>query len=144
MSRFRTFASWICLSILVLQGCSSMSKGSLIKENASSKLVDQVSSIEDSNHEVKATTKRYKPGTYKGRARGRNGIIIARVTVSSDTIIDIELSHKESESVIDGQDDLFIKEMIESNRINIDNISGATITSEAIKEAVSIALTEAR
>lgn len=144
MSQFKTFATLICTSILVLQGCSSMSKGSLIKENASSKLVNQVSSMEDSNHEVKATTQRYKTGTYKGRARGRNGDIIARVTVSTDSIIDIEISHKETESVIEDQDELFIKEMIELNRINIDNISGATITSEAIKEAVSIALTEAR
>lgn len=98
----------------------------------------------ENSEELRIVTERYKSGTYTGEAMGRNGIIKATVIITEDGIEDIAIAHNETENVINGQDEQFLSTIIQTNKVNVDNISGATVTSEAIKEAVAIALTEAR
>lgn len=120
-----------------------------IKANEDNETSDVSEVAEDSqsnetSEELKIVTERYKSGTYTGEAMGRNGMIKATVIITEDGIEDIAIAHNETENVINGQDEQFLSTIIQTNKVNVDNISGATITSEAIKEAVAIALTEAR
>lgn len=116
------------------------------KDNKTSDVsdVDENSEVNEASKELRIVTERYKSGTYTGEAMGRNGMIKATVTITEDGIEDIAIAHNETETVISGQDEQFLSMIIQTNKVNVDNISGATITSEAIKEAVAIALTEAR
>lgn len=106
--------------------------------------VDGNSQVNEVSEEIRIVTERYKSGTYTGEAIGRNGIIKATVILTEDGIEDIAIAHNETENIINGQDEQFLSTIIQTNNVNVDNISGATVTSEAIKEAVAIALTEAR
>lgn len=86
----------------------------------------------------------YKAGTYTAEANGMNGPVKVEVTVTSDAIEKIVvLDHKETPSI----SDLAITEMpvriIDTQGLGVDTISGATITSNALLEAVTLALTEA-
>lgn len=86
----------------------------------------------------------YKAGTYTAEANGMNGPVKVEVTVTSDAIEKIVvLDHKETPSI----SDLAITEMpvriIDAQGLGVDTISGATITSNALLEAVTLALTEA-
>lgn len=85
----------------------------------------------------------YKAGTYTAEANGMNGPVKVEVTVTSDAIEKIVvLDHKETPSI----SDLAITEMpvriIDAQGLGVDTISGATITSNALLEAVTLALTE--
>lgn len=86
----------------------------------------------------------YKAGTYTAEARGMNGPVKVEVTVTEDAIESITiLEHNESPSI----SDLAISDMpvriVEAQGLGVDTVSGATITSTAILEAVTLALKEA-
>ncbi|GLB29540.1 hypothetical protein LAD12857_14630 [Lacrimispora amygdalina] len=85
----------------------------------------------------------YVPGTYTGTARGYGGIVTADVTVSGKTIDSIAVNgEKETllSMVLPGlTDSILAKQSTE-----VDAVSGATLSSNAIKEAVDQALARAR
>lgn len=86
----------------------------------------------------------FKAGTYTAEAMGNNAPVKVEVTVSEDTIEKIVvLEHKETPSI----SDLALSEMptkiVEVQGLGVDTISGATVTSNAILEAVALALEEA-
>ena len=84
-----------------------------------------------------------KDGEYEGTARGYSSDITVRVIIRAGKIFDIEvLSQAETPeyfqyalSVLD--------DIIDRNSTDVDSVSGATISSDALKEAVSIALEKA-
>ena len=90
---------------------------------------------------------RYKDGTYQGEAQGRNGVVKVEVTVTDGAISNIKvLEQKETpdfwtkaEAMLDR---LTGKADDESIR-NTDTVTGATISSTAIKNAVLDALQNA-
>lgn len=108
----------VCLSaLMLLSGCSS----------------SQTSSTTTS-----------EPATYTATAKGYHGDITLEVTVDGDTISDIVVvEENETEGI--GKDALpqLVEKALETNSINFDGVSGATVTSEAFFTAMEDALTQA-
>ncbi len=86
----------------------------------------------------------YTPGTYTATATGM-GELSATVTVDANSITSVELDlSNETESIGQQAGDTLIESILEAQGTEIDNVSGATVTSEAVKTAVNAALAEAR
>ena len=91
-----------------------------------------------------STSAIYKAGTYEGTATGM-GEVTVKVTVddSSITAIEADVSN-ETESIGQAAKDDIVNEILEKQSTDIDGVSGATITTNAIKEAVDSAITSAK
>lgn len=87
----------------------------------------------------------YTPGTYTATAQGFGGEISVSVTVDNKSITDVKA---EGANETDGIGSKAIEELpakfIGKNSAEVDSISGATITSEALCLAVSSALSQAK
>ncbi|WP_319559138.1 FAD-binding protein [Marispirochaeta sp.] len=83
----------------------------------------------------------FTPGTYSGSAEGHNGLISVEVVVDKDSIISIEITaHNETEGLADNAFKLIPQTIIRNQSVAVDSISGATMVSDAIKDAVIDAL----
>ena len=91
-----------------------------------------------------AEPSKYKDGTYEGSAKGYGGDIVLKVTVEQDTITDIQVTSASGEtpsyynsavSVIDS--------ILEQQTAEVDAVTGATYSSNGIKNAVAAALSQA-
>lgn len=76
-----------------------------------------------------------------GYAEGRNGTIKVKVIASEDTIYQVQvLKNSETDGIGTPAMDIVPRRIYEQQSIAVDAMAGATISSEAIKEAVSNAL----
>lgn len=86
----------------------------------------------------------YTAGTYTGTAKGRNGDITVEVTVIGDEITSVVVKeHQETEGIADPAIERIPQRIVEGQSLGIDAIAGATITGDAILEAVANALEQA-
>lgn len=87
----------------------------------------------------------YKPGTYVGKAKGFSGDVTATVTVNESEITGLTIDESENPNQILGDDqrEEFAQSIIQAQTPLVDTITGATITTTAIIEAVKDALTQA-
>lgn len=93
------------------------------------------------NQGVSTTGDLFNPGTYEGTAKGFNGDITAIVTVSADKIDNIEFKeHQESIGVSDPAFDKLPDLIIEKQTVAVDTITGCTVSSQGILDAVKVAL----
>ena len=90
------------------------------------------------------------PGTYTGYGRGysRTELLTAEVTVSETRIESIELNTTHNETaetspIYQSVADRLVPRMIEHQSVRVDSITGATASSNGVKEAVEAALAEA-
>jgi uncharacterized protein with FMN-binding domain/Pyruvate/2-oxoacid:ferredoxin oxidoreductase delta subunit len=86
--------------------------------------------------------KQYKDGTYTGVGQGKNTDLKVAVTVKDGKIANIEIvSNNETK----GKEALNVvpKEIVEKQSTDVDVVSGATMTSKGIMEAVNNALSQA-
>ena len=83
-------------------------------------------------------------GVYEGQSAGYGGPIVARVTIRSGAIENIEVT---GDSETEGLGSVAVEKlpgkMLEEKTIQVDGVSGATISSNAIKKAVKAALANA-
>lgn len=87
----------------------------------------------------------YVPGTYINEAEGYYSTLKVSVTVSEYDIESIEvLSHEEPEILADVVFEKLPPRIKKKNSTDVDIVSGATYTSKALLEAVSVALDQAR
>ena len=95
-----------------------------------------------------------KPGTYEGSCQGVNGPVKVAVTVSENKIEKVEVTEQMetpgigaplTEAGYEGTIPVVAipQAIVDNQTINVDAVTGATITSAAIKVAVKNALTEA-
>ncbi len=86
----------------------------------------------------------FKAGTYTGTSEnGRNGSVTVEVTLSSDKIESITVGeNNETAGVSDPAIERIPQEIVDSQSLSVDTVTGATITSKAIIEAVSNAIKE--
>lgn len=85
----------------------------------------------------------YKTGVYTAEAKGHNGQIKVSVTLSAEKIESVEIvEHQESPSISDLALSDIPKLIVECQGLGVDTISGATITSQAVLDAVALAITE--
>lgn len=86
----------------------------------------------------KETAGIYNPGTYTAISDGRNGDITVEVTFGSDKIEAVKVvSHTETEGIGTNATDTLPEKIVEKQSLGIDAVAGATITSDAIIEAVA-------
>lgn len=84
------------------------------------------------------------PGTYQIAANGLNGPMTVEVTVTEDAIQGIAVpEHMETPGIGATAIDLLIADILEQQTPNIDSVTGATVTSAVMKNAVKSALKEA-
>lgn len=80
----------------------------------------------------------YKAGTYTGSAAGKNGDVTVDVTFSGKEITKIEVQQgSETEGISDPAIEKIPASIIENQSLAIDAVSGASLTSNAIIEAVA-------
>ncbi|TCK92615.1 fumarate reductase flavoprotein subunit [Natranaerovirga hydrolytica] len=86
----------------------------------------------------------FTPGTYVGTASAHNGDLEVEVTVDENAIISIEIiKHNESEGIADPAIERIPTNVVNSQSLAVDSISGATVTSDAIISAITHALEQA-
>ena len=91
----------------------------------------------------RAGANKYIPGTYTGSARGYGGTVTVDVKVSGKSIESIEVNG-EKETLLNMVLPGFTDSIISKQSTEVDAVSGATLSSNAIKEAVDQALAQAR
>ena len=80
----------------------------------------------------------YTAGTYEASAEGRNGPVKVSVTFTADAIEKVEITeHAETGGISDPAIEGIPAAIVEYQSLGVDAVSGATITSDAILEAVA-------
>lgn len=83
-------------------------------------------------------------GDYTGTAKGLGGDVKVTITLKDSVITDVKAEGKdETEGIGTKALEKLPGEMKDGNTINVDSVSGATVTSEAIKEAAKEAIKSA-
>ena len=83
----------------------------------------------------------FKAGTYEGSGTGKNGSIKVSVEVSNDSIKKVDiLEQNETPSIAKDALEKIPQNIVKEQSLAVDTISGATITSQAILDAVKDAL----
>ena len=86
----------------------------------------------------------FKAGTYTGTGAGRNGDITVEVVLTSDKISSVTVTEQsETEGIADPALEKIPQEIVDAQGLGVDVVSGATLTSNGILEAVEKALKEA-
>lgn len=90
-------------------------------------------------------TGKYKDGSYTGTGEGKYGPIKVEVSVEKGKIKDVKvLEHSETPGLSDPILQKIPAEIIKKQSTEVAAISGATVTSDAIKQAVTDALKNAQ
>ena len=87
----------------------------------------------------------YIPGTYTGTAEGWEDDIVVQVTVDKTHILSIDIvRHSETVGVGTRAFETIIENVIETNGTDVDTVSGSTITSKNLLNAINNALEQAK
>lgn len=82
-------------------------------------------------------------GKYKGEGNGKGGKIVVEVTIKDDAITDIKVLEKNETPGYDTAMETLTKGIISTNSLDVDVVSGCTLTSNGFIEAVKAALKSA-
>lgn len=78
---------------------------------------------------------------YQGEGQGNNGVVKVEVTMDKEVIKSVSVTeHQESAGIADPAIEKIPEEIVKAQSLDVDGIAGATMTSNAIKEAVEKAL----
>jgi uncharacterized protein with FMN-binding domain len=85
----------------------------------------------------------YKDGIYQGKGSNRRGSIQTAVTIKNDKITDVEIidfrMHYSEDDVVG-----LPQEVLQSQSAQVNNVSGATYSTQAFEDAVQKALSQAQ
>jgi len=87
--------------------------------------------------------KKFNDGSYRGTGIGYGGDIEANVTITQGRITEIKFSHSETPVISDPAFNNVPKLIVEKNSLLVPNVSGCSVSSRGIREAVKNALVEA-
>lgn len=114
-------AVFLCVFAIVLTACGTKEKNYNISDSGS-----------------------WKDGTYTETAKGKKGDFDVTVTVSEGKILDIQIGANKETPDLGGKAITELPaEMIKGQSYEVDAITGATITSNGIKDAVARCLEQA-
>jgi hypothetical protein len=82
-------------------------------------------------------------GTFAGKGSGKGGDINVNVTLKDGALEIIEVTDHHESGIISDAMNMLAEEMIARNTIDVDSVTGATLTSSGFKQAVRSALKEA-
>ncbi len=98
--------------------------------------------IEAVGKALNKATGNYEDGVYAGMAKGFGGDLIVDVTISDGKISEVAVRpHQETPFVADAAIEELTAKIVEAQTADLDVVSGATVTSTALMEAVADALT---
>lgn len=101
------------------------------------------STVNNSNGSNIQSTSLYKDGTFTGTGMNRRGSIEVQVTIKSDKITDVQISdfamHYSERDVVGLPD-----EVLQNQSAQVQNVSGATYSTEAFQDAIQQALDQAQ
>lgn len=100
----------------------------------SAKLVKEAVELEDFFVDMS----KVNDGIYEGHSELGPVIVDVKVTVEGSKIIDIEIV--QHQNGFGQKADVIVKDMVDKNTYDVDAVSGATVSSEVIKNAVNDAL----
>jgi uncharacterized protein with FMN-binding domain len=88
---------------------------------------------------------KWSDGSFEGSAKGLYGDVVMRVVIENGKITGVEVvSHSESAGITDAAFDQIPAAVIEKQGLEgVDTLAGATVSSEAIIEALATALKKA-
>ena len=79
----------------------------------------------------------YTAGIYKATTNGHNGDLTVEVEFSKDAIVSVKvLEHAESAGISDPALERIPTEVVDGQTLNVDTVSGATVTSKAVLTAI--------
>jgi len=86
----------------------------------------------------------FNPGKYTGEGDGHEGTVVVEVEVDSDNILSVEIvDHQETDGIGDAAINIIPQSIVEGQSLKIDTVAGATVSSQAILQAVEDALAKA-
>ena len=87
---------------------------------------------------AEATAAAFTPGTYTAREYGSNDYLNVEVTFDADRIVSVEVpQHSETQFMGTRAIELISQDIVDYQTLNVDSVSGATLTSAALKSAVA-------
>ena len=87
----------------------------------------------------------YKDGTYTGVGKGNGGDINVEVKVEGGNVVEVTLvDHHETPGIFEAAEKGVINEVIRTQSTDVDTVSGATNSSNGIKDAIANALEQAK
>lgn len=100
--------------------------------------------VESNQPEEPAEAALYAAGTHEASAPGNNGDITVSVTFADDKIEKVEVTkHQETSGIADPAIERIPQAIVDNQSLAIDAVSGATMTSKGILEAVEKAVVQA-
>lgn len=102
---------------------------------------------EDTTEKEEATAEAFSftPGTYEGTAKGNGGDLKVSVVVDETSIKEVTvLEHLETEGLADPALEKVPTSIVSEQSLSVDTVTGATVTSNAIIDAVKMALESAK
>ncbi len=85
----------------------------------------------------------YKAGTYEASAEGRNGTVNVKMTFADDAFNAIEVTHEESRNIGDAAINILKDKYLQSQSLNFDAVTGASLSSMAFATAVADCIDQA-
>ena len=86
----------------------------------------------------------YEAGTYEATVPGRNADVTVEVTFGEDAIEDVRVTaHAETDGIGTNAVDTIPGAIVEAQSLGVDTVAGATVTSQAIIDAVADCVTQA-
>ena len=93
---------------------------------------------------MNAVSERFIPGTYEGEAQGFGGVIRVSVTVNENEIMEIEvLSSPGEDAAYFTQAETLNAKILQRQSTDLDAVTGATLSSIGLLDAVDAALEQA-
>jgi uncharacterized protein with FMN-binding domain len=135
MKKIKKFTIIFCALMLLLVACAP--GGGNLDEDEDNEPIDDNNTGANANNDTFDEEEK----TLTGSAQGYGGEITVTVVVNGEDIVSVEAEGKdETEGVGSLAIDELPDKIAQANSTDVDNVSGATKTSEGIKQAVNNAL----
>ncbi len=149
--RKRTLCCMALAAAVALGGCQSGTQQAGQTQAAAETETENVSQTETSQQEETSGGQEdgsgaagYKEGVYTAQAKGNNGDVKVEVEFSPDAIVKVTVTdHQETPGLSDPAIEKIPQRIVDGQTLNVDAVSGATNTSNAILEAVADCVTQA-
>ena len=141
MNTMKRFISVVCaagMAVSLLAGCSSQTDGTGAPESSAPEGTNGTET-------ASGTQGAYIPGTYTGSGSGMHGPVTATITVDENgiTAVELDVSGEDADRVGEDAAQTLQEQILEAQSAEIDGVSGATVTSDAVSAAVADALNQA-
>lgn len=143
--RLEMLVTSLIIIVLTVGICFATVSLSKFGKNSSSNSYAQTKNkkADDEKNEDVNTGNELKDGEYEGTARGYISYITIRVTIKDGKIADIKVIQEDETPEYFNEAVKVLNSIISANSTDVDSISGATVSSDALKEAVEDALQKA-